>query len=92
MRLILLAVLFYLLYRLIRGFMGSSARSRQEFGRWRESENIDDEMVKDPQCNTYFPKRDMIPYEEEGKILYFHSEECKSEYIRNKKDASGDHE
>ena len=90
MRLIILAVLFYLLYRLIRGFIGSNAKSRQDFGRWKDSETIDDEMVKDPQCNTYFPKKDMIPYKVNGKILYFHSEECKSEYIRSKKDTSGD--
>ena len=92
MRFILLAVLFYFLYRLVRGYLGSSQKRRQEFGHWTEGETVADEMVKDPQCNTYFPKKEMIPYKIDGKIVYFHNEECKSEYIRTRKDAAEEKE
>jgi YHS domain-containing protein len=42
---------------------------------------IDDVMVKDPFCQTYFAKRNGVHLNFEGKDLYFCSAQCKDKYI-----------
>ena len=42
---------------------------------------IDDIMVKDPFCETYFPKRDGVHLKLGGKDLYFCSTDCRDQYL-----------
>lgn len=37
---------------------------------------ITDELVKDPVCGTYVPKREALVYGRKGKLYYFCCEEC----------------
>ena len=71
MRLLILAFLFYLLYRLLRGWIAP----RQKFQKNNSSGAID-EMVQDPFCKTYVPKREAKRKVIKGKEYPFCSEEC----------------
>jgi YHS domain-containing protein len=41
---------------------------------------ITDEMVIDPHCHVYIPKREAITAKIAGKTVYFCSKECKKKY------------
>ncbi len=71
MRLLILAFLFYLLYRLLRGWMAP----RKKFQR-NDSSGAIDEMVQDPFCKTYVPKREAKRKVIKGKEFLFCSEKC----------------
>ena len=81
-RLIVIIVVVYFAYRGFRSWI------RQQFGAERtvstESRpEIDDEMVQDPYCQTYVPKRDGIQARVGGQVLYFCSETCRDRYIES---------
>ncbi|PIE71022.1 MAG: transcriptional regulator [Deltaproteobacteria bacterium] len=42
-----------------------------------------DEMVKDPVCNVYVPKREAIREQVNGKTYYFCSPECRDAFVKN---------
>jgi YHS domain-containing protein len=42
---------------------------------------IDDVMIKDPYCETYFPRRDAVHLNLSGNDLYFCSKECRDQYM-----------
>lgn len=78
-RLILLIIfflLFYLVLRyLLKGTMGPMAK--------KEKGSEPEELVQDPYCQTYFPKKLGIKKKIEGRTLYFCKEECLKKYLRN---------
>ena len=75
MRLIILALLGYLLYRLIRGLFSSSQRiTRTENG------GVIDEMIQDPVCKTYIPLRDAQKRVIDGREYFFCSKECADKF------------
>lgn len=79
MRLIFLAILVYVAYRLIRGI----SRSKQEIQRTPDG-GVIDEMVQDPVCKTYVPRRDAVKRTIHGRTHFFCSEQCASEYEESK--------
>ncbi len=82
MRLIILGVLIYLLYRLLRNLLSGAVFHGQKIDEKTANGRVEDEMVKDPQCGVYYPKKDMIPFLKDGKINYFCSQKCKDEFER----------
>lgn len=80
-RIILLAILCYILYRLVKSLLLPSS---QKFGKQGSpgGKIITDEMVSDPYCKVYIPKRDAIKTTVAGKTLYFCSKECKKKYLK----------
>jgi len=44
---------------------------------------IDDEMMKDPVCNVYFPKREGLHLHVNGQDLYFCSDACREKFIES---------
>jgi len=75
MRLIILAVLGYLLYRLIRGLFKSGKKiSKAGNG------GVIDEMVQDPVCKTYIPLRDARRRVIGGREYFFCSKECADKF------------
>ena len=75
MRFIIFAILAFILYRLIKGV----------FGQGREIEKgakggVIDEMVQDPFCKTYIPRREAIRRVIGGEEYSFCSEECASKF------------
>jgi YHS domain-containing protein len=75
MRLIILVLLGYLLYRLVRGVFKSGQRiTRNEKG------GVIDEMVQDPVCKTYIPLRDAQRRIVDGREYFFCSKECADKF------------
>ncbi len=82
MRFIIFAVLCYLLYRLIKGIF--LAPAKQPGRRERTTGNaVIDEMVIDPVCRVYIPKREAITARVQGETIYFCSQECKKKYFQD---------
>jgi YHS domain-containing protein len=81
-RLIIFAILCYLLYRLIKGIMLSAPN--KPGGREKASgAAIVDEMVIDPVCRVYIPKREAITARVRGETVYFCSQECMRKYFQD---------
>jgi len=66
--------LLILLYYLVKGWISPSKSSRIERaeGRWE----LENEMVKDPQCETYIPRDSAVRARIGGRDYYFCSKEC----------------
>ena len=79
-RFILLTILFFILYYLLNLLMKVIFYSRKRVNRQSEPE----ELVQDPYCQTYIPKRSAIRKRLSGKIYYFCKEECLEKFIQNR--------
>jgi uncharacterized protein len=83
LRFLILIVVAYLIYRAFRKTTDSGRRSTERPG---DSE-VDDVMIQDPYCGSYFPKRDAVHLRLDGKDLYFCSQACKQSFIAEQKAA-----
>jgi YHS domain-containing protein len=83
MRFIIFALLVYLLYRLIRGIFLAAPKQQ---GRREPASGpaIVDEMVIDPVCRVYIPRREALTARVEGETVYFCSRECMNKYLQDK--------
>jgi YHS domain-containing protein len=79
MRLLIILLLLYLLYRVVRFLLGST----KTFQRQGQSGAID-EMVQDPQCKTYIPLRQAKREVIDGKEYFFCSKACADEFKEQK--------
>ncbi len=81
-RLLVLGVLFYILYRLLtagrRRHAGKQA-GPEEGGRAR---TIQDVLVEDPVCRTHIPKTQAIQLYHDGRIYYFCSNDCCEKFLK----------
>ncbi len=83
MRLLIFFGLIYLCYRTLKSWLSqNSAFSKTVAG--QAAGAIDDVMIQDPVCEIYFPKRDGIHLQADGKDLYFCSTECRDEFIASR--------
>lgn len=81
-RIIILALLFYFLYRLL--FTPKKPGSRRETrGRHLEEEN-NNILVEDPVCHTYVVQGQSLSAVKDGKKYYFCSEECRQKFLSQK--------
>ncbi len=78
LRLILLAAVLYVLYRILRGVLVS--KKREVKGVRGE---IIDELVQDPQCKLYIPSRSSVKRVISGRNYSFCSEECARRFEEN---------
>ena len=71
-RILILAVLFYILYRLLFG------GKKKGLGRSQKPTEIpaQDTLAEDPICHTYVPESQSLSVEKDGKTYYFCSKEC----------------
>lgn len=81
-RLVLLVVLFFVVYRLLAVF--SRKRSEQKQPDPRISEQVADVLVEDPVCHTLIPKGQAIRLRHENQLYYFCSEACCSRFLSEK--------
>ena len=80
MRLLILLGIIYLGYRALKSWMlQNTAPGNRVFG--KTAAEIDDVMIKDPFCEVYFPKRDAVHLNVDGKDLYFCSTECRDKFM-----------
>jgi YHS domain-containing protein len=79
-RLVILAVLFYIAWRLIRGLAAQkrSVNKQQQ----TSSSGVKDILVEDPVCHTLIPKGQAIRLRRQGKTYYFCSEKCCDSFTR----------
>ena len=75
LRLVIIAIIIYLFYWLLKASFGK--RSNISKG---GSDGVIDEMVQDPYCKKYIPKREAVRKMIEGSETYFCSKECADRY------------
>lgn len=87
MRLLILCFLIYLAYALFKKWAlpGQSETPPEEVA----STPVDDEMVKDPFCQTYLARKQGIKTVINGKTYYFCSSTCRDKYLEAIKGAEG---
>lgn len=82
MRLLLFGILIYVGYRVFKAWASpgkSTTRTSEQGGLTK----VDDVMVKDPFCQTYFPERKGIRGVIEGKTYYFCSTVCRDRFLES---------
>lgn len=79
-RLLVIAGLAYFFYRKIKSWtLENMNPPRQSFN--KPDESVNDIMIQDPYCKTYFPQREAIQLDLDGKHLCFCSTQCREKYI-----------
>jgi YHS domain-containing protein len=74
-RIIIIAVLIYLAYRLVKIVFQPTKRFKSQPGG-----KVIDEMVQDPLCKTYIPRNEAVKRQIRGQAYLFCSEECASKF------------
>ena len=80
LRIVIYVILAYILYRVVKGVV-SPGRKIDD----RTSDGVIDEMIQDPNCKTYIPRRDAIKKTIAGQEYFFCSEKCASQFESEKK-------
>ncbi len=80
LRILILAFLFYLLFRLLTG-----GRKKVE-GRGQAASPVHDVLVEDPVCKVCVPMKQAVVLKEDGETIYFCSVECREKFIDTKGD------
>ena len=85
LRILILAVLFYLGYRLLRNAFAKKGDSDQSADRSPgPNERLTDVLVEDPVCRTLIPREQAVQLEKNGEIYYFCSQECCNKFASEK--------
>jgi uncharacterized protein len=88
-KIIMLAVVAFILYRVLRSVFLPDAARRPKVERRTRSQGapgnrvIEDEMVRDPVCGTYLPRREALVDRRGGEQLFFCSRECRDAYLED---------
>lgn len=72
MRLFIFILLAYILYRIVKALFIPGKKTEIR----RDSGGVVDEMVQDPFCKTYIPRREALRRRVGGREHFFCSEEC----------------
>ena len=84
MRLIILLVVGYLIYRAVKSWMFKQMPPGTGTGQGGPAVPVDDVMVKDPSCGVYFPRREAVRLQKDSEELFFCSSECRDKYLADK--------
>ncbi len=85
LRLLILGLLFYILYRLlIGGGKKLSSRKRRGESKPESSKGVNDVLVEDPLCHTLIPKGQAIQLYHNHQMLYFCSNKCCKKFLSEK--------
>ncbi len=85
-RLVILAILFYIAWRLVRGLAKGSPPSGRT-GRQGDS-RVQDVLVEDPVCHTLVPQHQALQLRRGGTTYYFCSEACRRRFGKMEDDES----
>ncbi len=84
-RLLILAILFYILYRLL--IAGAKKKKNRAASAAKGGElPRQDVLVEDPVCHTYIPKKQAIVYTDGNESHYFCSNTCRDNFLAEKGD------
>ncbi len=89
MRLLLFLGFLWLMYYIFKRITSTyyPPSGRDHYGHYRSSNGphkpppVLDELVKDPVCGVYCPKKEAIAIRVNGKIYYFCSTECRDKFL-----------
>ena len=77
-------VLYYAIKTCLKGYkrpkLGSRQAGKRSGGPFGPPPPITDELVQDPVCGVYCPKRDAITLIWKGKVYHFCSEKCRKAF------------
>jgi YHS domain-containing protein len=79
-RIFFYALLFYVIFKLVRFFSSLNKRSRSS----QPKQKVSGKMVHDKICNTYLPVEDAIKEIHNGNEYFFCSETCRQKFLQNK--------
>lgn len=74
--LIFLAILFLIYFIFKRSISRFFGIGRPRASGQKKGPPITDELVQDPICKTYVPKKEALVYGKRGRLFYFCSKEC----------------
>ncbi|RPI72743.1 MAG: YHS domain-containing protein [Desulfobacteraceae bacterium] len=80
MKFLLFIAAFYIFYRVLKIAWKVFTRPDREPDEKGPGHKVIDEMVQDPVCKTYIPRRDAVKKTIGGKELSFCSQECAVKY------------
>jgi len=83
LRFILFILLLLILYYVLNFLIRDMRIIRRTIDRKSEPE----ELVQDPYCQTYIPKRSALKKRITGRDYYFCNRECLKKYLKRKKDS-----
>ncbi len=83
MKLLLLLVIVYLVYRAVKSWAIGKILTSGPVGNASNS-RLDDVMVKDPVCGIHFPRREGVALEHEGQTLLFCSTDCRDRFLKER--------
>jgi uncharacterized protein len=82
-RLLLLIIIAYLAYRVVKSWLMRSLQSPGKSD--THNPEIDDVMVKDPECGIYFPRREGVELRQGGQTYLFCSTACRDKFVEKQK-------
>ena len=80
MRFIIYIVLAYVAYRVIKAVIRPKDRIYRS-----ENGGVIDEMVQDPQCKLYIPRREAVEKAIDGRTYHFCSDACAAKFLQQGK-------
>ena len=78
LRFILFIILFLIFFYILRLLIRDMLSMRKKVNRRSEPE----ELVQDPYCQTYIPKRSAMKKKIGGRLYYFCNQECLKKYVK----------
>lgn len=76
-------VFFYVLYRLLTGGRKKKPVSSGKTSQGSGEIGVHDQLVEDPVCHIYLPKRQALVLHESDTSVFFCSEQCRKIYSDN---------
>ncbi len=83
-RLVILAILLYIGYLLIKGGSGNKKKVGDEKNDSEDSSAIADVLVEDPVCKKLVPRQQAVQLEYKDGLKYFCSQECCDTFVSEK--------
>jgi YHS domain-containing protein len=83
LRLIIIGILLYILYRLLIG-PGKKRGYFKKKGPASPEGAVQDVLVEDPVCHTYIPKEQAVQLHHDKKMFYFCSDKCCEMFLKQK--------
>jgi YHS domain-containing protein len=83
LRLLIIGLLLYVLYRLLVGSKRKKVRGNKNRA-GSTGDKIQDVLVEDPVCHTYIPKGQAVQLHHNKQILYFCSNKCCEKFLEQK--------
>jgi YHS domain-containing protein len=83
LRLVIIGILLYILYRLLIG-PKKKQKEVQENGPASSEGAVQDVLAEDPVCHTYIPKGQAVQLHHDKKMYYFCSDKCCEMFLKKK--------